>query len=329
MLPVLWVVSGPAAVGEPHGRIGTKAGLLESAVEPRRDPGPRLSDPRAGAARRERSRSARYGAGMTAKRAIITGCSTGIGRATAIELTDRGYEVIATARRLDALDDLEVFRTLALDVDDDASVAAALAAAGPIDVLVNNAGFGVEGAVETVPLEDVRRMFETNFFGAARMIQAFVPDMRVRGGAVVNVTSTAGIAAPPLGGYYSASKFALEALSEALHLEVGHFGVRVLVIEPGAIETRFAANVVDHRGEPGPYEELADLWQGAQDKLGGGQPAPGPELVASVIADALEADHHHLRWPVGSDAELIAAARQGTSYDDFAAGMRDVLALDW
>ena len=167
---------------------------------------------------------------MASKRAMITGCSSGIGRATAIELSTRGYDVVATARRRESLDDLKVAQALELDVDDEGSVAAAVVAAGPIDVLVNNAGFGVEGAIETVPLGEVRRMFETNFFGAARMIQAFVPGMRERGsGTIVNVTSTAGIAAPPLGGYYAASKFALEALSEALHLEVGHFGVRVLV----------------------------------------------------------------------------------------------------
>jgi NAD(P)-dependent dehydrogenase (short-subunit alcohol dehydrogenase family) len=267
---------------------------------------------------------------MTSKRAIITGCSTGIGRATAIELSARGYDVIATARRRETLDDLKVAETLALDVDDDASVAAALAAVGPIDVLVNNAGFGVEGAVETVPLDEVRRMFDTNLFGAARMIQAFVPGMRERGsGAVVNVSSVAGIAAGPLAGYYSASKFALEALSESLHLEVGHFGVRVVVIEPGNIETQFGANVRDHREEPGPYRELADIWQGAQGTLSGGEPAPGPELVAAVIADALESDRAQLRWPVGSDAEMIAAARQGMSYDDFEAAMRAVLQLDW
>jgi short-subunit dehydrogenase len=267
---------------------------------------------------------------MTPKRALVTGCSTGIGRATALELTTRGYEVIATARRLEALADLKVTRTLALDVDSDTSVAAAREAAEPIDVLVNNAGFGVEGAVEAVPLSDVRRMFETNFFGAARMIQAFVPGFRERGrGTVVNVTSTAGIAAPPLGGYYAASKFALEALSEALHLEVGHFGVRVLVIEPGAIETSFGANVVDYRGRPGPYQELAELWQAAQAKLGGGDPAPGPELVAAAIADALDSDARQLRWPVGSDAELVAGARQGTSYDEFESAMRQVLGLDW
>jgi NAD(P)-dependent dehydrogenase (short-subunit alcohol dehydrogenase family) len=267
---------------------------------------------------------------MTTKRALITGCSTGIGRATATELTDRGYDVIATARRRSTLDDLKVAETLELDVDSDASVAAALAAAGPVDVLVNNAGFGVEGAVETVPLDEVRRMFDTNFFGAARMIQAFAPAMRERGsGAIVNVTSVAGIAAGPLAGYYSASKFALEALSESLHLEVGHFGVRVLVIEPGSIETRFGANVLDHRNEPGPYHELAKIWEGAQGKLGGGEAAPGPELVASVIADALESDRAQLRWPVGSDAEMVAAARQGMSYDDFEAAMRAVLQLDW
>ena len=267
---------------------------------------------------------------MTNKRAIITGCSTGIGRATAIELSARGYDVIATARRRETLDDLKVAETLTLDVNDDASVASALAAVGPVDVLVNNAGFGLEGAIETVPLDDVRRMFDTNFFGAARMIQAFVPGMRERGsGAVVNVSSVAGVAAGPLGGYYSASKFALEALSEALHLEAGHFGVRVLVIEPGNIETQFGANLVDHRAGPGPYQALAQLWEGAQDKLGGGEAVPGPELVAAVIADALESDRAQLRWPVGSDAEMIAAARQGMTYDEFEAAMREVLQLDW
>jgi len=267
---------------------------------------------------------------MTTKRALITGCSSGIGRATAVELAARGYEVVATARRRATLDDLKVAQTLELDVDSDASVAAAIAAAGNIDVLVNNAGFGVEGAVETAPLDEVRRMFETNVFGAARMIQAFVPAMRERGsGAVVNVTSIAGIAAPPLGGYYAATKFALEGLTEALHLEVGHFGVRVIAIEPGVIDTRFGENVLDHRGEPGPYQELGALWQTAQGTLGGGEPAPGPELVASVIADALETDRKQLRWPVGNDAAMVVAARQGMTYDEFEVAMREVLGLDW
>lgn len=266
---------------------------------------------------------------MTGKRAIVTGCSTGIGRATAIELTARGYEVIATARRVEAIADLKVTQTLALDVDSDESVAAAKDEVGTVDVLVNNAGFGVEGSVEEVPLADVRRMFETNFFGSARMIQAFVPAMREQGsGSVVNVTSVAGIVAGPLAGYYSASKFALEALSEALHLEVGHFGVDVLIIEPGSIETRFGANVVDYR-DKGPYAELAELWARAQGVLSGGQTAPGPELVALAICDALDAKSHPLRVPVGTDAELVAATRNTVSYESFEATMRQALQIDW
>ncbi len=267
---------------------------------------------------------------MTSKRALITGCSTGIGRATAVELQARGYEVVATARRPETIEDLDVAGRIALDVDSDASVASAVAEAGSIDVLVNNAGFGVEGSIETVPLDEVRRMFETNVFGSARMIQAVLPGMRERGaGTIVNVTSTAAIAAPPLGGYYAATKFAMEAISEALKLEVGHFGIRVFAIEPGVIETSFGSNALDHRAEPGPYEELGTLWAKAAETLSGGQIAPGPELVARAIATALESDGARLRWPVGQDAEMIAAARTASDYDEFVAGMRAVLNLDW
>jgi NAD(P)-dependent dehydrogenase (short-subunit alcohol dehydrogenase family) len=154
--------------------------------------------------------------------------------------------------------------------------------------------------------------------------------MRERGrGAVVNVSSVQGIVGAPLGGYYSASKFALEALSESLHLEAGHFGVRVLVIEPGRIATNFGENVVDHRPEPGPYAELATLWQQALDSLAAGGEIPGPELVAVTIAEALEAEPHRLRWPVGADADLVTSTRESMSYGDFEASMRQVLGLDW
>ena len=134
---------------------------------------------------------------MTSQRALVTGCSTGIGRATALELTARGYEVVATARRPGTIADLEVAEKLALDVDSDSSVAEAVAAAGPVDVLVNNAGFGVEGPIESVPIDEVRRMFETNVFGSVRMIQAVLPGMRERArGAIVNVTSAPAAASP-------------------------------------------------------------------------------------------------------------------------------------
>ena len=266
---------------------------------------------------------------MAKKSAIVTGCSSGIGRATALELTARGYEVVATARRRESIANLAVARTLTLDVDSDESVAAARDEVGRVDVLVNNAGFGIDGSIEEVPLAEVRRVFETNFFGAARMIQAFVPAMRERGsGTIVNVSSVSGIVGGPLGGFYSATKFALEALSESLHLEVGHFGVKVLVVEPGAIATRFGDNLRDLR-RPGAYAELAEKWEKAMDVFGGEEPTPGPELVATKICDALEEEQRSLRLPVGADAELITASRQGSSYDDFEAAMRGILQIDW
>jgi NAD(P)-dependent dehydrogenase (short-subunit alcohol dehydrogenase family) len=264
------------------------------------------------------------------KRVLITGCSSGIGRATALELGRRGYEVIATARRVEAIADLDVAQRLALDVDDDRSVSAVRGAIDPVEVLVNNAGFAVEGATETVPLSDAQRMFDTNFFGAARMIQAFVPAMRERGrGAIVNVSSIAGVAAAPLGGYYAASKFALEALSEALHFEVGHFGVRVIVIEPGRIETNFGANLIDHRAEPGPYEELGAIWEKAAERLRQDGDVPGPELVARTIADALDADTGPLRIPVGGDAEMVSDARHAMTFAEFESTMRAMLEVNW
>lgn len=263
-------------------------------------------------------------------RVLITGCSTGIGRATAIELTSRGHDVVATARRPDTLEGLEVAATLALDVDDDASVAAAVAAAGDIDVLVNNAGWEAGGPVELVPLERVKAMFETNVFGVARMVQAVAPSLRAKGaGAIVNVSSMAGRVAAPLNAFYSASKFAVEAISESLHYELGHFGIRVVIIEPGNIATNFGDNVQRYGEDVGPWDELRAEWDTAFDTLGGGEEPPGPELVATAIADAIEADDPPLRIPVGADAELIAAVRDANDDAAFEAAMRETLGLSW
>ncbi len=263
-------------------------------------------------------------------RVLITGCSTGFGRAAAIELTKRGHEVFATARRPEAIDDLDVASTLQLDVDDDRSVAEAVARAGEIDALVNNAGFGVVGPVEKVPLVEGRRGMETNFFGAVRMIQAVLPRMRERGaGTIVNVSSLAARAAPPLDGFYAATKWALEGLSEALHYEVGHFGIRVRIVEPGVFETGFQANVTRYGVAEEPYDELDRQWEGARSKLIGGAEAPGPEAVAGVIADAIESAEPRLRWPVGADADMVVAARTTMDDEAFEAAMRSVLGLDW
>jgi NADP-dependent 3-hydroxy acid dehydrogenase YdfG len=263
-------------------------------------------------------------------RILITGCSSGIGRAAAVELSRRGHEVVATARRVETLRDLDVSERLALDVEDEVSVGTVIGAIGHIDALVNNAGVGLGGPVESVPLADVRQLFEVNFFGAVRMIQAVLPRMRQAGeGVIVNVSSVSGRVASPLGGFYSSTKFALEAVSEALHYEVGHFGIRVVVVEPGAIATNFASTVHHHGDDVPPYDELRRLWDGAADVLSGGKQPPGPELVAEAIADAIEDGSTPLRVPVGADAEMVTNARASMDDATFEATMREVLGLEW
>lgn len=264
-------------------------------------------------------------------RAIVTGCSTGIGRAAAVELTKRGFDVVATARRLETLEDLDVAEKLRLDVDDDASVAEFKDRAGEVDVLVNNAGIGIHAPVEKVPLDEFRKILETNVFGVLRMIQAFAPQMRKRGsGVIVNVSSIAGRVSAPLGGLYSASKYAVEALSEALHYELGHFGIRVALVEPGGFDTSFGDNRRIFGVDSAPYDELDRIWDKAQANLQGpvGE-RPGPEVVAQTIADAVEGKEQKLRWLVGDDARLVMEVRSSMNDEDFEATMRQTLQLDW
>ncbi len=262
-------------------------------------------------------------------RALITGCSTGFGRATAVELKKRGYEVVATARRPETIADIDADSHLALDVTDDASVADAVAAAGTIDVLVNNAGVGAGGPIELVPMDEVRRVFETNTFGPLRMMQAVLPQMRARGsGTIVNVSSVSGRVSAPLGGIYAASKYALEALSEALHVEGGHFGIRTVVIEPGFFKTNISESHRDFGVDGPPYDELDEIMSKLESELGRAA-APGPEVVATAIADAIESPPTTWRVPVGTDAEMVLAARAAMDDTQFEAAMREVLKLDW
>ncbi|HUY22102.1 MAG TPA: SDR family oxidoreductase [Acidimicrobiales bacterium] len=262
-------------------------------------------------------------------RVLITGCSSGFGRATAVELKKRGYQVVATARRPETLADLDVDQRLALDVTDDASVTAAVAAAGELDVLVNNAGIGIGGPVELVPLAEVRRLFDTNFFGALRMMQAVLPGMRARGtGTIVNLSSVSGRVAAPLSGFYAASKYALEAVSEALHVEAGHFGINVVVIEPGYFKTNIGESHRDFGVDAPPYDELEAATRKIEERLGRGE-APGPEVVAAAIADAVEAPGVPWRVPVGTDAEMVLGARAALDDAAFEKAMREVLGLDW
>jgi NAD(P)-dependent dehydrogenase (short-subunit alcohol dehydrogenase family) len=196
-------------------------------------------------------------------------------------------------------------------------------------VLVNNAGIGVSGPVELVPLHEVRRMVETNFFGAVRMMQAVLPQMRARGsGIIVNISSVSGKVASPLSGFYAASKFAIEAVSEAMHFEMGHFGIRTIIIEPGYFQTSMSGSSVRYGVDDPPYDELADATEQMTAALGKGT-APGPEVVALAIAEAIEAPDAALRIPVGTDAEMVLGARASMDDATFESTMRQVLKVDW
>ena len=167
-------------------------------------------------------------------RVLITGAARAIGATTAQVLSERGHEVVATARDPASLGTVEAVQRLALDVRDADSVAAAVGQAGPLDAIVNNAAITVGGPLEDYPIDQFRVIFETNAVGPLRMIQAVVPAWHERGsGVIVNVSSIQGRVATPLEGAYAASKYALEAISETLHYELGHFGIRVVIVEPG------------------------------------------------------------------------------------------------
>src|SRR5215470_16535501 len=208
--------------------------------------------------------------GSVSKAVLITGCSTGIGRATAEYLADRRWTVYASARKIDAIGDLTKrgCKVLALDVCDDASIRAAVqsveTAEGAIGVLINNAGYGQEGAVEEVGMADVRRQFETNVFGLTRLTQLVLPGMRSqRWGKIVNLSSIGGKLTFPGGGFYHATKHAVEALSDALRFEVRPFGIDVIIIEPGPIKTRFGDTATGSLGGLGasdsPYRAFNEL----------------------------------------------------------------------
>jgi NAD(P)-dependent dehydrogenase (short-subunit alcohol dehydrogenase family) len=259
------------------------------------------------------------------KAVLITGCSSGIGWATAERLADRGWTVYATARRPEAIAALDErgCRTLALDVTDEESMRAAVATVeaeeGAVGALVNNAGYSQSGAVETVPLDDVRRQFETNVFGLVRMCQLVLPGMRRQGyGRIVNVSSMGGRLTFPGGGFYHATKHAVEALSDALRFEVAGFGVGVAIIEPGLIKTDFgnvAAGSVEATTEgDAPYAQFnatvaqttkAAYEQGLISRFGA-----GPEAVARAIERAISARRPRPRYKVTASARIVLGLRR-------------------
>jgi NAD(P)-dependent dehydrogenase (short-subunit alcohol dehydrogenase family) len=252
---------------------------------------------------------------------LVTGCSSGIGAATATRLARSGQLVYATARRVDDLAGLQPgCRTLALDVTDEASMSAAVDAVvaehGRVGALVNNAGYGEYGAVEDVSMDRVRRQFETNVFGLARLCQLVLPSMRTAGrGRIVNISSMGGRLTFPYAGYYHATKHAVEALSDALRFEVAPFGIQVSVIEPGLILTRFGSTVSGTLGQstPGdsPYADWARRMRSRIEHMYDNRLfAVGPDVVARTVERALTAPHPQGRYVTPSLARGLISVRQ-------------------
>jgi NAD(P)-dependent dehydrogenase (short-subunit alcohol dehydrogenase family) len=257
---------------------------------------------------------------MSSRAVLITGCSSGIGAATASLLAEKGWTVYATARRPETLSELEAkgCKTLALDVTDEASCRAAVeaveAAEGAVGVLVNNAGYSQSGAVESVSDERVRAQFDTNVFGILTMCRLVLPKMREQGwGKIVNISSMGGEFTFPGGGIYHATKHAIESLSDALRYEVGGFGVDVIIIQPGLIKSDFSKRTVAEidavAADAGPYDEFnravasastAAYEEGFLARLGG-----PPEAVADVIAKALAARRPRTRYKVTPSARAV------------------------
>ncbi len=245
---------------------------------------------------------------------LITGCSSGIGEATAIRFSQEGYRVYATMRNPDGMSETlkealkrdEGHKVLALDVNDSVSIKRAIAEvqeeSGRIDVLINNAGISSISSIEEIEMEEAKAVFETNVFGVLRVTQEVIRGMRERrSGTVVNVSSVAGRLVTAGHGIYAASKHALEAISESLAIEINQFGVRVILIEPGFISTAILSKADSIILEDTPYTEhltrLVSMYEEAQ------LTADSPDAVAGCIVNALNDSSHGFRYVVGSGAQ--------------------------
>lgn len=237
---------------------------------------------------------------------LVTGASSGIGFDTARALAQLGHQVYGAARRVDRMEPLKAdgVTPVALDVTSEESLQACVAAVGPIDVLVNNAGYGYFGPIETVPMEDARRQLEVNLFGLARLCQLVLPGMRERGnGRIINISSVAGKAVLNFGGWYNVSKFAVEAFSDALRIEMKPFGVDVVLIEPGMTRTDWGFIAADHlvqSSEGTPYEvparnEALAMQKGFESRM----PSP-PSVVTRAIVKAATARRPKARYRVAA-----------------------------
>ncbi|MDJ0657094.1 MAG: SDR family oxidoreductase [Xanthomonadales bacterium] len=267
---------------------------------------------------------------MSKKTILITGASSGIGKETAAYFHENGWNVIATMRNPDAageLDRMEDVLVTRLDVTDsesiDSAVTDGLARFGRIDALLNNAGYGAYGPLEAFPMENIRRQFDTNVVGLLEVTKAVLPHFREqKSGVIVNVSSIGGKMTFPLGTLYHGTKFAVEGLSEALHFELEPLGIKVKIVEPGAIATDFGGRSFDFTNDESMVE-----YQGTVQKLMGsfqefGANASSPTVVAEVIWDAIIDDTGTLRYTAGDDARELMASRKALDDETFIGGIK-------
>lgn len=243
------------------------------------------------------------------KIALVTGASSGIGAMTAKELSKVGFTVYAAARRMDKMEDLKKDGVIPifLDLTNEESmikcVESIIRESGHIDVLINNAGYGSYGAIEDVPMEEVKRQFDVNLFGMARLIQLVTPGMRANNyGKIVNISSMGGKIWTKFGGWYHATKFAVEGFSDCLRMELAPFGIDVIVVEPGGIKTNWgiiAANNLKETAKGGAYEQYANKAADGMIKTYSGNMLAKPELIAKTIKKAVTKRRPHTRYLVG------------------------------
>jgi NAD(P)-dependent dehydrogenase (short-subunit alcohol dehydrogenase family) len=252
--------------------------------------------------------------------ALVTGASSGMGKTIAGRLIADGYLVYVAARNVEKMADLAELGAILLrmDISKDEDIVAAVRAiterSGGVDVLVNNAGFGLYGPVEEIPLDEARYQFEVNVFGPARLTQLLLPAMRARGaGTIVNITSMGGKIYTVLGAWYHATKHALEGWSDSLRLELEPFGIRVVVIEPGLIETGFgdaASRGILERSGTGPYGKLAQSVAASIDRSYGRGQGTDPKVIADIIGDAVRSARPKTRYAAGKYAKMMIWVRK-------------------
>jgi NAD(P)-dependent dehydrogenase (short-subunit alcohol dehydrogenase family) len=263
--------------------------------------------------------------------AVVTGSSSGIGLAASLALAKNGYLTYATIRNLAKQDSIQSIaekerlpvRTVQLDVTDENSVKntiqSIISESGRIDLLVNNAGYGLTGAFEDIEIDEIKALYETNVFGVIRVTQAVLPIMRKQGsGRIINISSGAGRIGFPGSSAYVSSKFALEGLSESMAFEVEQFGIKTVLVEPGFVRTNFAENIAIAKKaqEPrSPYSQMMQMMSSNRDRMF--ENASDADLIAAVVVEAATAKEPNLRYLAGKDVQQMVAAKKSMSDEEF------------